>query len=92
VIEGYSDAALPAGEVCDPDLVVGVEPWQISVYDPERYQNAVRLSTPTYSKEVSTSKVMELLRPERVIEYPPSSSDERVDRLKEIMPEVLAVG
>jgi predicted P-loop ATPase/GTPase len=89
VIEGYSDAALPAGEVCDPDLVVGVEPWQISVYDPDRYQNAVRLSTPSYSKEVSTSRVTELLRPKRVVEYQPSKPEERVDRLKEIMPEVL---
>jgi len=89
VIEGYSDAALPAGEVCDPDLVVGVEPWQISVYDSERYIDAVRLSTPSYSKEVSTGKVMELLSPKRVVEYQPSSPEERVDRLKEIMPEVL---
>jgi predicted P-loop ATPase/GTPase len=88
VIEGYSDAALPVAP-SDLDLVVGVEPWKISVYDPERYQNAVRLSTPSYSKEVSTSRVMELLRPKRVIEYQPSNPDERVDRLKEMMPEVL---
>jgi predicted P-loop ATPase/GTPase len=92
VIEGYSDAALPAGEVCDPDLVVGVEPWQISVYDSDRYHNAVRLSTPSYSKEVSTSRVTELLRPKRVVEYLPSNPDERVDRLKEMMPEILAEG
>jgi predicted P-loop ATPase/GTPase len=92
VIEGYSDAALPAGEICDPDLVVGVEPWQISVYDPERYLDAVRLSTPSYSKEVSTGKVTELLSPKRVVEYQPSSPEERLDRLKEIMPEVLEEG
>jgi predicted P-loop ATPase/GTPase len=92
VIEGYSDAALPAGEVCDLDLVVGVEPWQISVYDPERYLNAVRLSTPSYSKEVSTSKVMELLSPKRQVEYHPSNPEERVNRLKEIMPGVLEEG
>jgi predicted P-loop ATPase/GTPase len=88
VIEGYSDAALPVAP-SDLDLVVGVEPWQISVYDSERYLNAVRLSTPTYSREISTSRVMELLRPKRVVEYQPSRPDERVDRLKEIMPEVL---
>jgi predicted P-loop ATPase/GTPase len=92
VIEGYSDAALPAGDVCDLDLVVGVEPWQISVYDPDRYLDAVRLSTPTYSREISTSRVMELLSPKRVIEYQPSQPDERVDRLKEMMPEVLEEG
>ncbi len=89
VIEGYSDAALPAGDVCDLDLVVGVEPWQISVYDPDRYLDAVRLSTPSYSKEISTSRVMELLSPKKVVEYQPSQPDERVDRLKEMMPEVL---
>lgn len=88
VIEGYSDAALPVAP-SDLDLVVGVEPWQISVYDPERYLDAVRLMTPSYSKEVSTSKVMELLSPKRQVEYQPSQPDERVDRLKEIMPEVL---
>lgn len=92
VIEGYSDAALPAGDVCDLDLVVGVEPWQISVYDPDRYRNAVRLSAPTYSREISTSRVMELLSPKRVIEYQPSQPDERVDRLKEMMPEILEEG
>ena len=92
VIEGYSDAALPCGDVTTLDLVVGVEPWQISVYDPDRYLNAVRLSTPTYSREVSTSKVMELLSPERVVEYRPSNPEERVDRLKEIMPMVLGEG
>ncbi len=92
VIEGYSDAAFPAGDVCDLDLVVGVEPWRISVYDPQRYMEAVRLTTPSYSREVSTGKVTELLSPKRVVEYQPSNPDERVDRLKDIMPEVLGVG
>ncbi len=92
VIEGYSDAALPGGEVLEPDLVVGVEPWQISVYDPERYLDAVRLMTPSYSKEVSTGKVMELLSPKRVVEHRPSGPEERVDQLKKIIPEVLEEG
>ncbi|MGC9514706.1 hypothetical protein [Methanocrinis sp.] len=88
VIEGYSDAALPA-DVSDLDLVVGIEPWRISVYDPERYLDAVRLMTPSYSKEVSTSRVVELLSPKRVVEYRPSRPEERLDRLREMMPEVL---
>jgi len=92
VIEGYSDAALPAGDVSDLDLVVGVEPWRISVYDPERYRNAVRLTTPSYSKEVSTARVVELLSPKKVVEYRPSRPEERLDRLKEMMPEVLGKG
>ncbi len=35
---------------------------------------------------------MELLSPKRVIEYQPSQPDERVDRLKEMMPEILEEG
>jgi predicted P-loop ATPase/GTPase len=88
VVEGYSDAALPA-PISGLDLVVGVEPWRISVFDPERYRNAVRLSAPAYSAEVSTGRVTELLRPTRVVEYQPSSPHERVDRLKEMMDRVL---
>lgn len=47
VIEGYSDVALPWSNLDDLDLVIGAEPWHISIYDPDKYLNDIKFSIPT---------------------------------------------
>ncbi|VUT26651.1 MAG: dithiobiotin synthetase [Candidatus Methanolliviera sp. GoM_asphalt] len=91
VIEGYGDVALPWSELDDLDLVVGVEPWHISIYNPDKYLNAVKFSIPTYSNEISTRRIKELVKPVKEVEFLPFRSDERVEMLKEKVPLILDI-
>jgi predicted P-loop ATPase/GTPase len=91
VIEGYGDVALPWSELDDLDLVVGVEPWQVSVYNPDKYLNAVKFSIPTYSNEISTRRIRELVKPVKEVEFLPFRSGERVEMLKEKIPSILDI-
>ena len=87
VIESYSDVALPWKELKDLDVVIGVKPGQISVYDPEKYLAAVQLSASTYSQEeLATSRIVELVKPIKEVRVPPFRSEERVQGLKEKIP------
>jgi predicted P-loop ATPase/GTPase len=84
VIESYSDVALLWKGLRDLDVVIGVKPGQISVYDPEKYLAAVQLSASTYSqKELATSRIVELVKPIKVVKVPPFRSEEIVQELKE---------
>ncbi len=84
VIESYSDVALPWKGLRDLNAVIGVKPGQISVYDPEKYLAAVQLSASTYSQEeLTTSRILELVKPIKVVKVPPFRSEEIVQELKE---------
>ncbi|MHC1636204.1 MAG: hypothetical protein ACXQTS_06280 [Candidatus Methanospirareceae archaeon] len=90
IIESYSDVALPWSGIRELDLVIGIEPWKIHVYDADRYLKAVQLAMPTYSqREISTYTIKELVEPIRSIEIPPFKSYEVVKKLKEKIPMIL---
>ncbi len=92
VIESYSDIALPWKGLNDLDVVFGVKPGQISVYEPKKYLAAVQLSASTYSQEeLTTSKIVELVKPIKEARVPPFRSDEIVQGLKEKIPFLLRV-
>jgi predicted P-loop ATPase/GTPase len=91
VIEGYGDVALPWSELDDLDLVIGVEPWHISIYDPDKYLSAVKFSIPTYSNEISTRRIRELVKPLKEVKFLPVRSDERVEMLKKKVPSILDI-
>jgi len=87
VIESYSDIALPWKGLKDLNVVIGVKPGQISVYDPEKYLTAVQLSASTYSQEeLATSRILELVKPIKVVKVPPFMSEEIVQGLKGKIP------
>lgn len=92
VIESYSDIALPWKGLNDLEVVFGVKPGQISVYEPEKYLAAVQLSASTYSQEeLATTKIVELIRPIKEARVPPFRSEELVQGLKEKIPLLLRV-
>ena len=87
VIESYSDVALPWKGLKDLNAVIGVKPGQVSVYDPEKYLAAVQLSASTYSQEeLATSRIVDLVKPIKVVRVPPFRSEEMVQGLKEKIP------
>jgi predicted P-loop ATPase/GTPase len=92
VIESYSDIALPWKRLKDLDVVIGVKPGQLSVYDPEKYLAAVQLSASTYSQEeLATSRIVELVKPIKEVKVPPFMSEEIVQGLKKRIPLLLRV-
>ena len=87
VIESYSDIALPWKGLKDLNVVFGVKPGQVSVYDPEKYLAAVQLSASTYSQEeLATSRIRDLVKPIKEVRVPPFRSEEIVQELKEKIP------
>jgi predicted P-loop ATPase/GTPase len=92
VIESYSDIALPWKGIKDLDIVFGVQPGQISVYEPRKYLAAVQLSASTYSQEeLATSKIVELIKPIKEVRMPPFRSEEIMQGLKGKIPLLLRV-
>jgi predicted P-loop ATPase/GTPase len=90
VIESYSDVALPWSGLKELDIVVGVKPGQISVYEPEKYLAAVRLATSiSPQEEVTTSRIVEVVNPINVVTVPPVRSDEIVHAIKKNIPLLL---
>ena len=85
VVESYCDVALP-WEKLKPDVVLGVEPWRIFVYDAEKYMAAVELIG---RREVTTKSVCPLLKPLKQVKVPPLQSSEITERLKEILHHIL---
>lgn len=90
VIESYSDIALPWNGLNDLDIVIGVKPGQIRVYEPKKYLAAVQLVTPTYSQEeVSTARIVELIKASKEVTVPPLTAEELLQVLKEKIPLLL---
>ncbi len=90
VIESYSDIALPWNGLNDLDIVIGVKPGQMLVYEPKKYLAAVQLVTPTYSQEeISTARIVELIKPLKVVNVPPFRSEQLLQALKEKIPPLL---
>jgi len=93
VIESYSDVALPLpySTLKDVDAVIGIKPGKISVFEPEKYLTAVQLeaSIRIRAEELSTSEVIELLKPVKEIRVPPLVSDEVMPQLKKRVPQIL---
>ncbi len=79
VVESYSDVALPWEEL-QPDLVLGIKPWEITVYDGERYRMAFDI---LHGKEISTQRVTALLKPVKRTRILPQPSAQVVDYMKE---------
>jgi len=87
VIESYSDIALPWNGLNDLDIVIGVKPGQMLVYEPKKYLAAVQLVTPTYSQEeISTARIVELIKPLKVVNVPPFRSEQLLQALTEKIP------
>ena len=83
VVESYSDVALPGKGLKDLDIVIGVKPGQISVFKPEKYLTAVQLSASIYSQEeITTSRIVDLVKPFKVVNVPPFRSEELLQELK----------
>ncbi|HID19587.1 MAG TPA: hypothetical protein EYP28_01400 [Methanophagales archaeon] len=90
VIESYSDIALPWNGLDDLDIVIGVKPGQMLTYEPKKYLAAVQLTTPTYSQEeISTARIVDLIKPLKVVNVPPFRSEELLQALKEKIPLLL---
>jgi predicted P-loop ATPase/GTPase len=90
VIESYSDIALPWNGLNDLDIVIGVKPGQMLAYEPKKYLTAVQLVTPTYSQEeISTARIVELIKPLKVVNVPPFTSEELLQALTEKIPLLL---
>ncbi len=93
VIESYSDVALPLpySTLKDVDAVIGIKPGKIFVFEPEKYLTAVQLeaSIRIRAEELSTSEIIELLKPVREIRVPPIVSDEVMPQLKKRVPQIL---
>ncbi len=90
VIESYSDIALPWNGLNSLDAVIGIKPRQMLVYEPKKYLAAVQLVTPTYSQEeISTARIVELIKPLKVVNVPPFTSEQLLQALKEKIPLLL---
>ena len=87
VIESYSDIALPWNGLNDLDIVIGVKPGQMLVYEPKKYLAAVQLVTPTYSQEeIRTARIVDLIKPLKVVNVPPFRSEQLLQALTEKIP------
>ncbi len=84
VYESYADAALPWSGIADLDLVLGVEPGFILEYDPEKYLQAASMYS-SLLQDGTTGKVAKLLKPNRVVPFPPSVSGERIETAKDLL-------
>jgi len=85
IIESYGDIALPWNSFFkELDLVIGVEPWNIYVYEPEKYLDAVEITTVSYLKEISTNQIKDLIKPMKKVRYRPARSSERIEKVKKI--------
>jgi predicted P-loop ATPase/GTPase len=90
VIESYSDIALPWNGLNDLDIVIGVKPGQMLVYEPKKYLAAVQLVTPPYSQEeIRTARIVELIKPLKVVNVPPFRSEQLLQALTEKIPLLL---
>jgi predicted P-loop ATPase/GTPase len=83
VVESYSDVALPWEGIENIEVVFGVEPWQISIYDPDKYLTTIKLFSQLRYKEITTREVCKLLKPIKEIRIPPLLSKEIVEKLKD---------
>lgn len=91
VVESYADnALLPWKTLSHFDIVLGIKPWEIHRYDPEKYVKAVHLSKPVSAWETSTKKLTELLKPLEIFKQKPAVSTEIIDKLKEQIPEMIS--
>jgi predicted P-loop ATPase/GTPase len=90
VIESYSDIALPWNGLNDLDIIIGVKPGQMRIYEPKKYLAAVQLVATTYSQEeISTARIVELIKPSKVVNVPPFRSEELLQALKAKIPLLL---
>ena len=68
-------------------VIIGVKPGQMLVYEPKKYLAAVQLVTPTYSQEeIRTARIVDLIKPSKVVNAPPFRSEELLQALKEKIP------
>ncbi len=93
VIESYCDVALPlpCTTLRDLDVVIGIKPGEIYVFEPEKYLTAVQLESSIRAEELSTAEIVELLKPVREVRVPPLRSAEIVPELKKKVPLLLDV-
>jgi len=89
IYESYSDNALPwSGINGRIDLILGVEPGRIHVYDPDRYFLALQLLE-GFRREITVNRIRGLIKPLKTIKVPPYRSGEVIDKMKEKMQEIL---
>ena len=83
ITESYSDVAMPI--VADFDVVVTVEPGRAYISDGERFTKAHKVVSERWNKyghEISTGKVLDMLKPEEFGLEPFSSKEEAKDVYK----------
>mgnify|MGYP000132518745 CR=1 FL=1 len=90
VIESYSNTALPFNNIKGLKAVLGVEPWHIYLYSPDKYLTAVKLLTQLRKNtEITTDQIKQLLKPVKEVKVAPSISIEIVKNLKEKIKDLL---
>ena len=90
VIESYADnALLPWKNLSGFDIVLGIKPWEIHKYNPEKYVKAVQLSKPVSAWETSTKKITDLLKPVESFHQKPTRSNNIIKKLKKQIPDML---
>jgi predicted P-loop ATPase/GTPase len=90
VIESYADnALLPWNNMHGFDVVLGIKPWMIHKYDPEKYVKAVQLSKPVSAWETSTEKLSDLLKPIERFDQKPALSTKIIEQLTKQVPTML---
>lgn len=86
IIESYGDIALPWNYSFNGlDLVIGVEPWNLYLFEPEKYLDAVELTTSSYFKEISTDQIKSLIKPIKKTRFKPVRSGRRIEMIKKIV-------
>ncbi|RLI05980.1 hypothetical protein DRO26_00605 [Candidatus Bathyarchaeota archaeon] len=92
VVESYGNVALPWDKIENLKIVLGVEPWFIRLYDPNRYLTTVKLTSQLrIDVEITTSQIQHLLKPVKEIKIVPSRSSEIVEDLKRNVGELLEI-
>jgi predicted P-loop ATPase/GTPase len=91
VVESYADnALLPWKNMSNFDIVLGIKPWEIHRFDPDKYVKAVQLSKPVSAWETSTKKLTNLLKPLEIFKQKPAVSSDIIDNLKEQIPKMIS--
>jgi len=90
VVESYSDIAVPWEGLEGIDLVLGVEPWRVVVYDAEKYMAAFRLySEFRHELELTTSQVCRALRPKAELLVEPATREEIAESYRPVLERIL---
>ena len=86
VVESYNNASAPTQESLNANRVVVVAPGKIAVYEGKKYKKALfAISDIKEPWRITVDEVVSLLKPEMVIETPPSPDGRVILSLRDIL-------